>query len=55
MHRYKGYYYLWFIDGGMGLSLSILFVLALVLNSKNNFIIVKLTIWVWCGVVDESF
>ena len=44
-----------FIDNGMGLLLSILFVLALALNSKNNFITAKLTIWVWCGVVDESF
>ena len=40
-----------FIDSGTGLVLSVLFVLALVLNSENNFIIAKLTIWVWCGVV----
>ena len=25
-------------------------VIAVVLNSENNFIIVKLTVWAWCGV-----
>ena len=30
------------------------FILAIVLNSKNNFIIAKLTIGVWCGVADEK-
>ena len=30
--------------------LSIWFVLAVVLNSENNFIIAKLTVWVWCVV-----
>ena len=39
-----------FIDSGAGLVLSIWFALALVLNSENNFITAKLTIWVWCGV-----
>ena len=24
--------------------------LAIVLNSENKFIVVKLTVWVWCGV-----
>ena len=24
--------------------------LAIVLNNKNKFIVVKLTVWVWCGV-----
>ena len=38
------------MDGGAGLVSSIWFVLALTLNSKNNFIIAKLTIWVRCGV-----
>ena len=33
--------------------LSILFVLALVLNSENNFIIAKLMIWVWHGAIDR--
>ena len=37
-----------FIDSGAGLVLSIWFVSAL--NSKNNFMIAKLTIWAWCGV-----
>ena len=37
-----------FIDIGAGLVLSIWFALALVLNSKNNFIIAKLTFG--CGV-----
>ena len=44
-----------FIDSGMGFVLSILFVLVLVLNCKNSFIVAKLTIWVWCGVADKSF
>ena len=39
-----------FIDSGAGLVLSIWFVLSVVLNSENNFIIAKLTVWVWCGV-----
>ena len=39
-----------FIDSGAGLVLSIRFVLAIVLSSENNFIIAKLTVWVWCGV-----
>ena len=38
------------IDSGAGLVLRIWFALAVVLNSENNFIIVKLTVWVWCGV-----
>ena len=37
----------------MGLLLSILLVLALVLNSENNFTIAKLTIQVWCGAADR--
>ena len=36
-----------FIDSGVGLVLSIWFVIAIVLTSENNFIIAKLTIWVW--------
>ena len=24
--------------------------MAIVLNSKNKFIVAKLTVWVWCGV-----
>ena len=51
-----------FIDSGAGLVLSIRFLLAAVLNSKNNFIIVKLSVRVWCGVAimngqiaDKSF
>ena len=50
-----------FIDSGAGLVLSIWFIIAIVLTSKNNFIIVKLTVWVWCGVavingqIDKSF
>ena len=39
-----------FIDSRAGLVLPIWLVLALALNSENNFIIAKLTIWVWCGV-----
>ena len=39
-----------FIDSGAGLVLSVWFVIAVVLNSENNFIIAKLTVWVWCGV-----
>ena len=39
-----------FIDSGPGFASPIWFVLALVLNSKNNFINSKLTIWVWCDV-----
>ena len=39
-----------FIDSGAGLVLSIWFVLAIVLNRENKFIVVKLTVWVWCGV-----
>ena len=39
-----------FIDSGAGLVISIWFVLAVVLNSKNKFIVAKLTVWVWCGV-----
>ena len=39
-----------FIDSGAGLVLSIWFVLSVVLNSKNKFIVAKLTVWVWCGV-----
>ena len=38
------------IDSGVGLVLSIWFVLAVVLNSENKFIVAKLTVWVWCGV-----
>ena len=38
------------MDSRAGLVLSIWFVLALLLHSKNNFIIAKLTVWVWCGV-----
>ena len=30
--------------------LAIWFVLAVVLNSENKFIVAKLTVWVWCGV-----
>ena len=30
--------------------LTIWFVLAVVLNSENIFIVAKLTVWVWCGV-----
>ena len=45
------------LDSGAGLVLSIWFVLALVSISENNFIIAKLTIWVWCGVaiIDGQF
>ena len=43
-----------FIGSGAGLVLSIWFFLAIVLNSKNNFIIVKLTVWVWRGVAIMS-
>ena len=25
-------------------------IIAIVLNSENNFIIARLTVWVWCGV-----
>ena len=47
-----------FIDSGVKIVVSLFalyhlriwFVLAPVLNSKNNFIIVKLKIWGWCGV-----
>ena len=39
-----------FIDSGVGLVLSIWFILAVVLNSKNKFIVAKLTVSVWCGV-----
>ena len=39
-----------FIDSGAGLVLSIWFVLAVVLNGENKFIVAKLTVWVWCGV-----
>ena len=39
-----------FIDSRAGFVLSIWFVLAMVLNSKNKFIDAKLTVWVWCGV-----
>ena len=39
-----------FLDSGAGLVLSILFALALVLNSEKIFIIAKLMIWVWSGV-----
>ena len=39
-----------FIDSGAGLVLSIWFVLVVVLNTKSNFIIAKLTVWLWCGV-----
>ena len=38
-----------FIGSGAGIVSPIWFILALVLNSKNNFIIAKLTIWVWCS------
>ena len=34
----------------MGLALSISLVLALILNNENNFVIVKLTILMWCGL-----
>ena len=40
------------MDSGAGLVLSVWFVLALVGNSENNFIIAKLMIWVLCDVVD---
>ena len=43
-----------FIDSGAGLVLSIWFVLALVLNSENNFIFVKLAIWVWCSYNERT-
>ena len=39
-----------FIGSGFGCVLSIWFVLAVVLNSENSFIIAKLTVWVWRGV-----
>ena len=39
-----------FIDSGAGLVLSVWFIIAIVLNSENNFIIAKLAVWVWCGV-----
>ena len=39
-----------FIDSGVGPVLSVWFVLAVVLNSENKFIVPKLTVWVWCGV-----
>ena len=39
-----------FIDSEVGLVLSIWFVLALLLNSENNFINAKLMTWVWFGV-----
>ena len=42
-----------FIDSGTCLVLSIPFILALVLNSEIDFMIAKLTVWVWCGVEDE--
>ena len=41
-----------FIDSGVGLVLSIWFVLAVILNSESNFIIAKLTLSlgvVWCS------
>ena len=43
-----------FIDSGAGLVLSIWFVLAVVLNSENNFIIVKLTVWMWCSYNEQT-
>ena len=39
-----------FIDSEAGLLLSLWFALAVVLNSENKFIVVKLTVLVWCGV-----
>ena len=39
-----------FIDSRAGLVLSIWLVIAVVLNSDNNFLIAKLTVWVWCGI-----
>ena len=39
-----------FIGSGVGFVISVWFVLAVVLNSKKNFIIAKLTVWVWQGV-----
>ena len=42
------------IDSGVGLVLSIWFILAVVLNSENNFIIAKLTVWVSCGVASYN-
>ena len=39
-----------FIDSGAGLVLSIWFVIAIALNSENNFIIAKLTVWVGYSV-----
>ena len=39
-----------FIDSGASLVLSLWFVIAVALNSENNFIIAKLAVWVWCGV-----
>ena len=39
-----------FIDSGVGFVLSTRFVIAAVLTSENNFIIAKLTVWVWYGV-----
>ena len=43
-----------YVDSGASHVLSIWFILALVLDCENNFIIAKLTIWVW-GVADKSF
>ena len=42
------------IDSGVGLVLSICFVIAVVLNSENNFVIVRLTVWVWCTKMNRQ-
>ena len=43
-----------FIDSGAGLVLSIWFILAVVLNSENKFIVAKLTGWVWCSYNERT-
>ena len=43
-----------FIDSGAVLVLSIWFVLTVVLNSENNYIIVKLTVWMWCSYNERT-
>ena len=42
------------MDSGAPLVPSIWFVLALVLNSKDNFIIAKVAIWVWCSYNERT-
>ena len=49
-----------FIDSEAGLAISYVckikwFALALVLNSENNIIIAKLTIWVWCSYDEQTY